>query len=303
MGRRVRAACASSATKPVAPLLGNGLSDSVPGLIETPTARFANLRLDTGPRLHYAEYGNPDGEPVVFLHGWPDSWFSFSRVLPLLPESLRAVAVDQRGFGDSDRPESGYAIPEMGADVIAILDALKIKRATLVGHSFGSFVARQAAIAQPERVAALVLIGTGFAASNPVTRDLQNVVRDLPDPIPVEFAHAFQASTVYRPVPPDFFERIVAESLKLPPRLWRLAIDCLVEYDDTQQLARIEAPTLLLWGDRDALFSRTDQDRFMAALPAARLTVYHETGHCPNWERPEQVVADITALIRHGMPR
>jgi pimeloyl-ACP methyl ester carboxylesterase len=57
------------------------------------------------------------------------------------------------------------------------------------------------------------------------------------------------------PVPPEFFERIVAESLKLPPRLWRLAIDSLVEHDDTQQLARIEAPTLLLWGDRDALFS------------------------------------------------
>ena len=80
----------------------------------------------------------------------------------------------------------------------------------------------------------------------------------------MEFARDFQASTAYRPVPPEFFERIVAESLKLPPRLWRLAIDRLVEYDDTQQLARIEAPTLLLWGDHDALFSRTEQDRFMA---------------------------------------
>jgi len=54
-----------------------------------------------------------------------------------------------------------------------------------------------------------------------------------------------------------------------------------------------------LWGDRDALFSRADQDRFMAKLPAARLTVYEETGHCANWERPEQVAADIAALILH----
>ena len=191
--------------------------------------RFASVRLATGRVSTTRNSGNPDGEPVVFLHGWPDSWFSFSRVLPLLPESLRAVAVDQRGFGDSDRPESGYAIPELAADVIAFLDALEINRATLVGHSFGSFVARQAAIAQPQRVAALALIGTGFAASKPVTRDLQNVLRDLPDPIPVEFARDFQASTVYRPVPTEFFERIVAESLKLPPRLWRLAIDRLVE--------------------------------------------------------------------------
>ena len=273
---------------------------TVRAMIESPAARFANVRLKTGPRLHYAEFGNPDGEPVVFLHGWPDSWFSFSRVLPLLPERLRALAVDQRGFGDSDRPESSYAIPEMATDVIAFFDALQIKRATLVGHSFGSFVARQAAIAQPQRVSALVLIGTGFAASNPVTRELQNVLRDLPDPIPVEFARDFQASTVYRRVPPEFFERIVTESLKLPPRLWRLAIDRLVEDHDIQQLARIEAPTFLLWGDQDAVFSRTDQDRFMAALPAARLTVYEETGHCPNWERPEQLAADIADLILHG---
>ena len=109
------------------------------------------------------------------------------------------------------------------------LAPLDIKRATLVGHSFGSFVARQAAIAEPQRIAALVLIGTGFTAANPVTRDLQNSLRNLPDPIPVEFARAFQRSTAYRPLPPDFFERIIAESLKLPPRLWRLAIDRLIE--------------------------------------------------------------------------
>ncbi len=276
-----------------------GTSDTVRGMNESRAARFENVRLKTGPRLHYAECGNPDGEPVVFLHGWPDSWFSFSRLLPLLPESLRAVAVDQRGFGNSDRPESSYAIPEMAADVIAFLDALHINRATLVGHSFGSFVARQAAIAQPQRVAALALIGTGFAASTPVMRDLQNVLRDLPDPIPLEFARDFQASTVYGSVPTEFFERIVAESLKLPPRLWRLVIDRLVEYDDSHQLATIEAPTLLLWGERDALFSREDQERFLATRPTARLRIYEETGHCPNWERPEEVAADIAALVLH----
>ena len=258
------------------------------------------VSLATGVRIEYVEQGNPDGEPVVFLHGWPDSWFSFSRVLPLLPESLRALAVDQRGFGGSDRPESGYTIHEMALDVIAFLDALEIERVTLVGHSYGSFVARQAAITQPQRVVALALIGTGFAASNTVTRDLQNALRYLPDPIPVEFATDFQASTAFRPLPPEFFERIVAESLKLPPRLWRLTIGRMVEYDDTKQLARIEAPTLLMWGDQDALFSRTDQDRFMATLPTAKLTVYEETGHCPNWERPERVAADIAALMLHS---
>jgi non-heme chloroperoxidase len=185
----------------------------------------------------------------------------------------------------------------MADDAIAFLDALDIPRATLVGHSFGSFVARRAAIAHPERVAALVLIGTGFSGSNAVTRDLQSSMRDLPDPIPVQFARDFQASTAFRPIPPDFFDRIVEESLKLPPRLWRLAIDRLIEYDDTKQLGTIKAPTQLLWGDKDALFSRAEQQDFIAELPTARFTIYRQTGHCPNWEQPERVAADIAALV------
>jgi len=247
--------------------------------------------------LHFAESGKSEGQPVVFLHGWPDSWFSFSRVLSALPDDIRALAIDQRGFGESDRPEHGYAIRDLAQDVVAFLDALGIERATLVGHSFGSFVARQVAIAQPDTVDALVLIGTGYTASNPVTREVQNSLRDLPDPIPPGFAREFQASTAHRPLPADFFEQIVAESLKLPPRLWREAFESLIEYDDRRELERIEARTLLLWGDRDALFSRVDQDRFRDVLPAASLKVYEETGHCPNWEQPERVASDIAALI------
>jgi pimeloyl-ACP methyl ester carboxylesterase len=262
--------------------------------------RFDNVRLATGPRLHYAQYGNPAGEAIVFLHGWPDSWFTFSRVFPLLPQHLRLLAIDQRGYGDSDRPESGYTIPDLAGDVVAFLDALDIERVTLVGHSFGSFVARCAAIAEPRRVTRLALIGTGFAKSNPVVRDLPASMRDLPDPVPVEFVRDFQASTAYRPIPPEFFDRIVAESLKLPARLWRELIDRLLEYDDAEQLSRIAAPTLLLWGDHDALFSRSEQDRFIAACPLARLKVYEGTGHCPNWEEPERVARDIAAFAEQA---
>jgi pimeloyl-ACP methyl ester carboxylesterase len=235
---------------------------------------------------------------VLFLHGWPDSWFTFSRVLAHLPDALRAVAIDQRGFGDSERPGGGYSIPELAADAIALLDALGIGRAALVGHSYGSFVARQAALAAPERVESLTLIGTGHATVNDVTRQLHDALRDLPDPIPVEFARAFQASTAYRELPAPFFDRIVEESMKLPPRLWRVLIDGLLEHDDRDRLSQISCPTQLLWGNRDGLFSRGEQDRVLAALPSSRLTVYQETGHCPNWECPDRVAADIAQFIQ-----
>jgi pimeloyl-ACP methyl ester carboxylesterase len=259
--------------------------------------RFNKTRLRTGLGIHYAESGDVRGTPVVFVHGWPDSWFSFSRVMSLLPPTLRAIAFDQRGFGESDHPSSGYTIPDFAADLVALLDALDISRAVLVGHSYGTFVARRAALVAPERVAALALIGTGATTKINGADDLRAALRELPDPIPEPFAREFQSGTVYHPVPAEFFDRLVVESLKIPPRLWPPMIDCLLAYEDIRELGRIRAPTQLLWGDHDALFSRAQQDAFLAALPAARLKVYEETGHCPNWERPEWVAADIAELV------
>jgi len=259
--------------------------------------RFAKVRLATGPQIHYAEQGDANGEPVILLHGWPDSWFTFSLVLPLLPPRLRVVVPDQRGFGESERPDSGYTFDDFAADTVALLDALSIEKATIVGHSFGSFVARRTAIRRPDRVSRLLLIGTGFTGGNAVTREVRDSLKDVPDPVPADFARDFQASTPYLPVPTDFFDRIIVESLKLPTRLWRAVIEAIVAYEDSAELARIAAPTRLIWGDRDALFSRDDQDRLLARIRGADLTVYSETGHCPNWERPERVAADLQAFM------
>jgi len=259
---------------------------------------FARVRLSTGPELHYAEQGNQDGAPVIFLHGWPDSWFTYSRVLPLLPPDIHAFTPDQRGFGDSDRPEHGYDIDDFAADVLAFMDAMSLTRAAFVGHSFGSFVARALAIAAPARVDRLVLIGTGIANGNAVIDEVRAAMVHLRDPVSDAFAREFQASTAYAPLPEAFFDLIVAESLKLPARVWRAALDGLAAYDDRPQLARITHPTHLLWGDQDALFSRAHQERVLAAIAGSTLTVYEETGHCPNWERPELVAADLAQLLR-----
>ena len=120
--------------------------------------RFDKAQLSTGLRIHYSESGDARGTPVVFVHGWPDSWFSFSRVLPLLPATLRLIALDQRGFGDSDHPDSGYTIPGFAADLVALLDALDIDRAILVGHSYGGATALAMAVRRPAAVAAYVIV-------------------------------------------------------------------------------------------------------------------------------------------------
>jgi len=238
--------------------------------------RFDKARLSTGLHIHYAESGDAHGTPVVFVHGWPDSWFSFSRVLPLLPATLRLIALDQRGFGESDHPDSGYTIPGFAADLVALLDALDIDRAVLVGHSYGTFVARRAAIAVPERVLALALIGTGASTKITGADDLQAALRELPDPIPEPFAREFQSGTVYRPVTTEFFDRIIEESLKIPPRLWPVMIDCLLAYDDTRELGRIRAPSK----------TPSSQPYPRPGSRSTRKRVTARTGSAPNGSQP-----------------
>ena len=259
--------------------------------------RLATVRLDTGPRIRYAAQGDDGGAPVVLLHGWPDSGLSYSRVMPLLPERVRSLAPDQRGFGDSERPESGYRVEDFGEDVASFLDSLGIERASVVGHSFGSFVARRFALAHPGRVARLVLIGSALSAANPVTREVQASLAELADPLPLPFVREFQSSTVYRPLPPEFFDRLVEESFKAPARVWRDVFDHLLRYDDSAALNRLAVPTLLIRGDHDAIFSKADHDALAAAIPGVRVEVYRDTGHCPNWETPEQIAASLEAFL------
>lgn len=266
-----------------------------------PPLRFATARLASGPKVHYAEQGAPGGEPVVFLPAYADSWFSCSRVLALLPARYHTYALDQRGHGDSERPACCYRVEDFAADAVAFLDAVAIQRVTLVGHSGSCFAARRVAVTHPTRVARLVLSGSP-AGSLPtqVAAGLQAAVRSLADPVPAGFVREFQAGAAHLPLPEPFLEGLVAESGKLPARVWRDAADGLAAFDDTAQLGRIAAPTLLVWGDRDGLLPPTEQRRLAAAIPGARSLLYPETGHSPHWERPERFAADLDAFMRAG---
>src|SRR3712207_5116196 len=182
--------------------------------------QFATTQLATGVRLHYAERGDREGEAIIFLHGYSDSWFSFSRVLPLLSPEYHAFALTQRGHGDSDKPECCYTPDDFAADVDAFMDAVGIEETTLVGASTGALFAQRAALSYPRRVGRLVLIGSQTPANEAVS-GLREEVQALEDPVPPEFVREFQESTVYQPVPEEFLDTVVSESLKLPARVWR----------------------------------------------------------------------------------
>jgi non-heme chloroperoxidase len=267
-------------------------------------AASRSVRVATGLKMHYVEQGDSHGEPILFVHGWPDSAFSYRRVFDVLPPSYRALALDLRGFGESDRPADGYSIDQLATDVTDFLDALGIGAATLVGHSMGSFVVRRVAEWFPTHVKRLVLIGSAVTSRNEVMEAVQQLVQPLSDPISLAFAQEFQAGTIYHPVPDAFFDGLVAESLKAPARVWQAAFDGLIAFDDAADLASISAPTLIVWGSHDGLFSSSaEQQQLVRSIPGAHLTIYPDAGHSPNWEFPERFVRDVTAFMQQtGLP-
>jgi len=264
-----------------------------------PTLEFATRRLADGVRVRYAVQGAPGGRAVILLHGYSDSWYSFSPVLPLLPSELRVYALDQRGHGESDRPRTGYALTDLAGDVIGLMDAEGISHAVIVGHSMGSLVAQQVARMAPARVERLVLVGSAPSfRSMPGAMDFAAAVHELTDPVSVEFIEEFQRSTIHRPLPDSFVARVIDESRKLPAYVWHGIVDGMVAAGPARELGTAKIPTLLLWGEKDAVFPREAQDSLLAMIPGAELEVYLETGHAVHWERPEEFVSDLMAFLR-----
>lgn len=243
--------------------------------------------LPSGLRLRYIHGGPADGPVVLMLHGLSDSSYSYRRVVPLLPPHYRFIAIDQRGHGDSDRPLSGYWMDDLANDAIDVLDELGIERAVIVGHSMGSFVARKVAERDPHRVARLVLIGTSLSPRNAVVDELRTVLDALRDPISDAFIREFQMTCVNTPVPPEFMDAIVADSAKVPARVWRAAIEGMWRFEARWPLT---VPTLIVGGEKDAVFNRTEQSALFAATERSVLRLEPEIGHCLHWEAPERFV-------------
>ena len=252
--------------------------------------------LSNGVTLNYAQQGPRNAPAMIMLHGFTDSWLSFSRVMPLLPSDLRVIVPDLRGHGASDRPLLGYRPADFADDIIRMMDALKIAKAVVVGHSMGSFVARKIVQLAPLRVTRLVLVGGGATADGPNLQAFLQAVNALTDPVDEPFVREFQMSSVYAPVPKNFMDAAIANSCRVPARVWRAALQGLVEEKIT--LWRPEVRTLVLGGREDSVFSATEQMVLARQFPRGELHLVEGVGHSLHWEEPTTFV---NALKRFGV--
>ena len=251
--------------------------------------------LRSGLQLPYIEQGDRDGIPVVMLHAWLDSRRYFDQLLALLPERIRAFAFDQRGHGDATRPAEGYHLSRFADDVGAFMDVVSVDAAVLAGASSGGYVAQRFAVDHPGRTLALALLGSprSLHGRRPPFAD---AVATLEDPIDAAFVRQLNDGMVGRAVPEATMRALCRENLKVPAHVWRDAFEGLLAAEAPLDTGRISAPTLIVWGERDSLLPRADQEAMAAQIPGARLAIYDGVGHLPVIEAPERVAADLTAL-------
>ncbi|MGA8988064.1 alpha/beta fold hydrolase [Aeromicrobium sp.] len=255
------------------------------------------VEISTGVKLSYVSFGPTSGTPVVLLHAWGESRGSFDRLTPQLSNSVHAVAVDQRGHGDADKPRDGYSLAESADDVVAFMDAIGIDSAVLLGSSSGGYVAQQVAASSPHRVAGLVLVGSPRTLQG--RPSFAEEVERLVDPVDEEWVRA--SLTWFprlHPVPEWYLADRVRDGARIPAHVWRETLNGLCGATPPSSLGTITAPTLIVWGARDQLLSRKQQEELARAIPASRMIVYPGTGHLVLWEQPHEVAADLKAFLR-----
>lgn len=260
-----------------------------------------------GIRLHVERGG--DGPPLLLLHGFTGSAATWEPLLPALQARFHTVAPDLIGHGRSDAPAdpARYAMDRCVADLVALLDALDIARAAVLGYSMGGRTALHLALAAPERVSALVLEGASPGIADPAERAAR-VASDaaLADRIEREGLHAFVDAWERLPLfasqqrlPEETRARLRAQRLSHTPRglansLRGMGAGAMPPVHD--RLSEIAVPVLLIAGELDGKY--VEISRAMAGtLPQARITIIPDAGHAPHLEQPEAFTQAVLRFL------
>jgi non-heme chloroperoxidase len=259
------------------------------------------VELPNQVKLQYVEQGDSLGFPLILLHGYVDSWHSFKRVLPYLPKSVRTFVLTQRGHGNASRPVTGYRSRDFATDLAEFVDVLGLETAVIVGGSSGGIIARRFAIDHPDRTLGLILVGSPLTLQDKpsVLALWDSTISKLEDPIDPSFVRGFMMSQLAQHVAQAFLKTMLRENLKVPARVWKATLKGLLEDDSSEELNKIKAPTLIVWGDKDAVIPRSDQETLLERIAGSRLVVYPGAGHALYWEEPAQFASDIVAFIEN----
>lgn len=288
------------------------------------------IGLPTGVTLKVQLGGREDGQPIVLLHGFPESHRTWRTIAPHLARDYRVVAPDQRGFAGSDKPEGvdEYKTDKIIGDLLAIADALALGEFTLVGHDWGGAVAWGAAIKHPDRVKRLVIVN----APHPLVFQ-RSLIEDEAQRAASQYIRAFRNPLMeagIRAMGLDtFFEKTFgshADVAKIPDAErqayldewgqegaltamlnWYRATDIVVpEPGEKASLPlwthlpfpKVRVPTLVIWAMRDKALLPVQLQGLNDLVDDLRIVTVPDAGHFVPWEQPEPVTAAIRDFMR-----
>jgi len=290
---------------------------------------ITRIGLPTGVTLTVQLGGREGAEPVVLLHGFPESHRTWRAVAPDLARDHYVVAPDQRGFAGSDKPEGveAYKTDRILADLIALADALALERFTLVGHDWGGAVAWLAALKHKERVARLVVVN----APHPLVFQ-KSLIEDEAQRAASQYIRAFRSPLMEKGIEAMgldvFYEKTFgshADLAKVPAEErqayldewrqegaltamlnWYRASDIVVPEIGESASApawtrlpfpRVTMPALVIWALEDKALLPVQLGGLHELVDDLRIVTIPDAGHFVPWEQPEPVIAAIRDFI------
>lgn len=261
-----------------------------------------------GTRLHVVEQGT--GDAVLWLQGLNAPAAAWAAQLAHFGQTHRSIAPDARGVGQSEAPQGAYTTRLLADDALAVLDALEVQRAHVVGLSLGGAAAQELALAHPERVRSLSLLAT-FAAQDPRSRALLQSWRAL-YPLATtspELREAWEKQAYAWLFTEKFWrsEANVRAALRFartqpmqPASGFQGQVDAALSHDARDRLSNLAVPTMVIHGALDQLSPAANGEELARLIPGAELLLLPGVGHAVNLEGQRAVNTALRALWKRA---
>ena len=236
---------------------------------------------------------------MLLIQGLGYGRWGWEPVVPGLAERHRVVSFDNRGIGESDKPEGPYTAREMAGDALQVLDEAGIGRAHVVGASLGGMIAQELAAAAPERLDRLVLCCTtpGGPGAVPMPEVTVRLFAEAPSLAPDVALRRFVENALGERPPAELVDELVARRVASPPDPagWQAQAAAGLGFQGVE--AELAAPTLILAGTADNVVDHRNADVLAARIPGARVELIAGAGHLFFWEQPAESVRIINEFL------
>jgi pimeloyl-ACP methyl ester carboxylesterase len=274
-----------------------------PPLLFAASAQAEMVKLKNGLNMFYKTAGT--GKiPVVLVHGYSFSSASWDKVLGIFPAQYKVYAMDLRGFGQTDKPVQGYSYAQVSEDIAQLMDALKIDKAVVIGHSMGGMIVQHFAVLYPAKVKALVLSNT-YAMNAPPVGINESVKQRI-----AGYGTAEQNREVFKKVHPLYFSKdnlapgdldvFMKISLQASTKALQEMLKTIYATPQIppEKYGAIKAPTLINVTTRDVFGTFDKAVKINEGIKKSKITVIEYCGHTPMWEKPKTWVAQVASFLK-----